>query len=164
MRERRPSARGSRAGGGLAVAPQPRLRDRALARLESHKLDEALASGTFPEASPALALRARQLTAMSHRRSMAAAIDTLVREGRGSPETARLRIRPLHARVLAAREELSRLAAELALPGPVAAQGAAQAELLLTDGTGALYNPANGASVGSLAAKATANLALTLRR
>ncbi len=148
----------------LAVAPQPRLRDRALVRLESHKLDDALASGTPPEASPALALRARQLTALPHRRSMAEAIGALVHEARGGQETASVRIHPVRARVVAADEDLGRLAEELAMPGPVAARGVAQAELLLTDGTGALYNPACRMSVGALAANARANLELMLRR
>lgn len=148
----------------LAVAPQPRLRDRALVRLESHKLDEALAGGTPPEVSAALALRARQLTALSRRRSMAEAIGAIVGEVRGAQQTDRVRIRPVRARVVAAEEELSRLAEELAMPGPVAARGVAQAELLLTDGTGALYNPARRISVGALAASARANLELTLRQ
>jgi hypothetical protein len=60
---------------------------------------------------------------------------------------------------MAADGELRRLADALAQPGPVAARGVAQAELLLTDGTGALYNPAREISVNALAADATANLA-----
>ncbi len=157
------SAMGALAGDKVAVAPRPRLRDRALVRLESHRLDETLAAGTPPEDSPALALRARQLTALSHRRSMAEAIDVIIREARG-PLTERLRIHPVRARVVGAADELGRLAEQLALPGPVAARGVAQAELLLTDGTGALYNPARRTSVGALAANATVNLALTLRQ
>ncbi len=157
------STMGAPAGDRVAVAPRARLRDRALVRLESHRLDETLAAGTPPEGSPALALRARQLTALSHRRSMAEAIDAIIREARG-PLTARLRIHPVRPRVVAAADELGRLAEQLALPGPVAARGVAQAELLLTDGTGALYNPARRMSVGALAANATANLALTLRQ
>jgi hypothetical protein len=151
------------AGDQVAVASQPRLRDRALVRLESHRLDEALAGGTPPEDSPALALRARQLTALPHRRSMAEAIVGMLREARGGPPNARLRIQPVRGRVVAAGEALGRLAEELALPGPVAARGVAQAELLLTDGTGPLYNPSRRMSVAALAASATANLALTLR-
>ena len=157
------STMGAPAGDRVAVAPRARLRDRALVRLESHRLDETLAAGTPPESSPALALRARQLTALAHRRSMAEAIDAIIREARG-PLTARLRIHPVRPRVVAAADELGRLAEQLALPGPVAARGVAQAELLLTDGTGALYNPARRMSVGALAANATANLALTLRQ
>jgi hypothetical protein len=44
------------------------------------------------------------------------------------------------ARVRDARDELIRLADTLEEPGPVAAGGVAQAWILLTDGTGPLYN------------------------
>jgi hypothetical protein len=41
--------------------------------------------------------------------------------------------------VIAASDDLIRLADALATPGPVAARGVAQARILLTDGTGPLY-------------------------
>src|SRR5262249_4525177 len=139
----------------IAVAPQARLRDHVSARLHPRKLDLALAAGTPPECDAALSLRARRLTTLAHRRSIAQAIQGLVSGTGGAPAVARMRIRPLRGRVDEAGVELTDLAAKLAEPGPVAAQGAAQAELLLTDGTGALYNPARQASVRGLAANAT---------
>src|SRR5258708_11517245 len=101
--------------GGPAVAGVPRVRDRAVARLRHHHLDLALSEGASPEGSTALALRARRLTSLRERRSLAATYRRIIREPReGSP-------------VNTAREELERLADALARPGPVATQGTAQA-------------------------------------
>ena len=49
----------------------PTLHDRLVARLLAWRLDRALAAGALPGSSPALALRARRLTAYSTRLSMA---------------------------------------------------------------------------------------------
>ena len=58
----------------------------------------------------------------------------------------------------AASEELSALADTLAEPGPVAASGVAQAWILLTDGTGPLYNPDSRTSLCAGAARAVREL------
>ena len=131
------------AGGvdGLVVARRPRLRDRLAARLRARRLDRALAEGTPPEASAALALRAHQLTESEQRGSIAQAIRRVVREGHAGARPTLGRVMPSWPRVRAAREELNRLADTHDDPGPVAAGGVAQALLLLTDGTGPLYNP-----------------------
>jgi hypothetical protein len=126
---------------GLVVAQRPRLRDRLAARLRPRRLDRALAGGTPPEASAALALRAQQLTEPDSRGSIARALRRIIREAQQGYRPALGRVMPTRARVRAAREELSRLADTLEEPGPVAAGGVAQALLLLTDGTGPLYNP-----------------------
>jgi hypothetical protein len=126
---------------GLVVAKRPRLRDRLAARVRPRRLDRALAGGTPPEASAALALRAQQLTESESRGSIAEALRRIVREAQQGCRPALGRVMPSRARVRAAREELSRLADTLEEPGPVAAGGVAQALLLLTDGTGPLYNP-----------------------
>lgn len=68
------------------------------------------------------------------------------------------RVMPSWTRVRAAREELSRLADTLDDPGPVAAGGVAQALLLLTDGTGPLYNPHSRSSLCAGAQRATREL------
>ena len=57
-----------------------------------------------------------------------------------------------------AAEELSRLADTLDDPGPVAAQGVARAWLLLTDGTGPLYNARSRTSLCAGAARAIRDL------
>jgi hypothetical protein len=65
---------------------------------------------------------------------------------------------PSRTRVRSAREELSYLADMLDEPGPVAAGGVAQALLLLTDGTGPLYNPDSRTSLCAGAERAAREL------
>jgi hypothetical protein len=62
--------------------------------------------------------------------------------------------------VTAAREDLVRLADTLTQLGPVAARGAAQALLLLTDGTGPLYAMRAEANLPAAVAEAADNLRL----
>jgi hypothetical protein len=119
-----------------------------------------LASGVPVESTPALALRARRLTALSDRRAKAATYRRVLREASEEVSRSYVRITPRRERVVAASSALSRLAEALALPGPVAARGAAEASVLLTDGTGPLYNPANQASLERYALRALADLAL----
>ncbi len=143
---------------GLVHAERPRLRDRLTARWHHRRLDRALAGGVPPEASTALALRAQDLTELGRRQSIAGAIRRVIREaGEGAP-IAPGRIRPDRKRVAAAGEELSALADTLAEPGPVAASGVAQAWILLTDGTGPLYNPYSRTSLRAGAARAVREL------
>lgn len=140
---------------GLVVAGRPTVADRLAARWRSRRLDRALARGISPEAGPALALRARHLTELRRRRAIAGALRRVVRDA-GRPSYAR--IAPDRSRVEAARSELSLLADAIAAPGPVAAPGVAQALILLTDGTGPLYNPGSGASLKAGAARAAREL------
>lgn len=144
----------------LMVTGCPRLSDRLKASLHSHQLDRALASGVPVESTPALALRARRLTAISDRRAKAATYRRVLREASEEVPRSYVRVRPRRERVVAATPALSRLAEALAAPGPVAARGAAQASLLLTDGTGPLYNSANETSLERSALRALAELAL----
>ncbi|MBV9943362.1 MAG: hypothetical protein JO262_14660 [Solirubrobacterales bacterium] len=148
------------AGGvdGLVVVQRPRVRDRLVARLRRRPLDRALAGGTPPEASAALALRAQRLTEPDQRSSMAGSLRRVMREAQEGPRPTLGRIMPSRARVKAAREELTRLAETLEDPGPVAAGGAAQAWILLTDGTGPLYNPASRITLRAGAARALREL------
>ena len=142
------------------IAAQPSLRARFSARVRSHQLDLDLARGTSPEAAAPLALRARRLTALSQRRAIAASLRRVVRETcRGVPPS-RVRISPPPSQVIAASEDLGRLAETLARPGPVAARGVAQAWILLTDGTGPLYNPGSTGDLRARAATAASNLRL----
>ena len=143
---------------GPILARRPSLRDRLTARWRPRRLDRALADGTPPEASAALALRARDLTELERRQSMASALRRVLRDAREGVHLRSGRIRPDRSRVETASEELSALADTLAEPGPVAATGVAQAWLLLTDGTGPLYNACSRISLGSRAASAARHL------
>jgi hypothetical protein len=148
------------AGGwdGLVIARRPRVRDRLVARLRPRRLDRALAEGTPPEASAALALRAQELTEADRRRTIAAALRRILSEAGEGRRPALGRVAPDRKWVTAAREELSRLADTLEDPGPVAAGGVAQAWMLLTDGTGPLYNPFHRTNLRAGAARAMREL------
>jgi hypothetical protein len=143
---------------GLVVACRPRLSDRLVARLRARRLDRALAQGTPPEASAPLALRAQRLTEPEQRSSIARELRRVLREAHQSRRPAFARIMPSRGSVWAAREELRRLADTLEAPGPVAARGVAQAWILLTDGTGPLYNPESRTTLLSGAARAVREL------
>ncbi len=142
----------------LVVARRPRLRDRMAARWRARQLDRALARGTPPEASAALALRAQRLTEPEHRRSIAEALRRIVRDAQTGRRAALGRVKPSRALVTAARTELSLLADTLEEPGPVAAGGVARALLLLTDGTGPLYSPRSDTRLAAGAVRATREL------
>jgi hypothetical protein len=144
----------------LAVSGQPRLRDRLAVRLRSGKFDRALAGGRPSESSAALALRARQLVELSSRRSIAESLRRLATSRRGAQAPTDPRILPDRAAVAGSRAELQKLADALVAPGPVAVRGVAQARILLTDGTGPLYDPRGGATVGAEALSAIESLAL----
>ncbi len=144
--------------GGFVVADQLRIRDRITARWRQRRLDLELAAGAPPESAAPLALRARRLTQLSRRRSIADALRRIVREAHEGARLSYARITPCRGRVAAASDELSRLAARLAEPGPVAARGVAQASILLTDGTGPLYNPSSPENLQERAAGAAENL------
>jgi hypothetical protein len=138
------------------IAPRGRLSDRLVARLRARGLDIALANGTPAESNAALALRARRLTRLSRRRGLARAIRRILDHSRRGP----FRVGPIWGRVEAANGELVTLADTLAQPTPVSPRGVAQTLLLLTDGSGPLYNGCNRASVAERAAPAAESLGL----
>jgi len=143
---------------GPVHAERPSFRDRLTARWHPRRLDHALAGGVPPEANTALALRAQELTELERRQSIAGAIRQVIREAREGVPISPGRIRPDSRRVAAASEQLRALADTLAEPGPVAATGVAQAWILLTDGTGPLYNPYSRTSLRAGAARAAREL------
>jgi hypothetical protein len=142
----------------LVVPARLRLRDRLAVRWRARRLDRALAAGTSPEASATLALRAQQLTEPERRRSIAGGLRRIVHDAHEGCRRSSGRVMPDPAGVKAASEQLSLLADRLDEPGPVAAGGVAGAWLLLTDGTGPLYNPRRRASLGERIARATREL------
>jgi hypothetical protein len=152
------SRRAASEAGGLVVAGRLRFRDRITARWRSRRLDVALAAGASAEAAAALSSRARRLTELSRRRAIAEALLRVVREAHVGAPPSLVRITPSRRGVLAAGDELTKLAAGLAEPGPVAARGVAQAWILLTDGSGPLYDPSSSASLEAVAVRAAENL------
>ncbi len=140
------------------IAAPEQLRDHLVVRVHPRPLDRELANGTPAETSAALALRARRLTNLSRRRRLALSLHRLVRQADGAGAPSHMRAVPLSDRVSESRHELQALADRLAEPSPVCAQGVAQVQLLLTDGTGPLYNRHSEADVCARAESAIANL------
>ncbi len=103
------------------------------------RLDRQLAEGADPADTDELALRARQLTSQSYRRTLADSFDEVmaIADGLGPRISA---APPLQSReVRAARSALLDLSRTLREDAPVAPSGVAQAQRLLTDGMGPLY-------------------------
>jgi hypothetical protein len=144
----------------VQIAPQDCVVDRLKARLRSRKLDIALARGTPPETAAPLALRARRLTTLSLRRGLADSLRRILRDACWGVPSSRVRISPRLSQVIVASDELIRLADTLASLGPVAPRGVAEAWLLLTDGTGPLYNANSEAELRARAASAANHLRL----
>lgn len=143
---------------GQFVARRPRLRDHLAARWLAHRLDVALAEGVAPEASAALALRAQRLTDPDRRWSAAGGLRRIVSEAEQGRRLSFGRVRANAQAVKAATSELNNLADTLDDPGPVAAGGVARAWLLLTDGTGPLYNPRTSEQLSICVARAARQL------
>ena len=112
-----------------------------MARLQAHALDRELARGVAPESCGALTLRARTLIGPSARATLARQLRRVVSDARGGHVWLR-RVAVRRPAILDAADELDVLADRLAAPGPVDVRGVAEAQLLLTDGTGPLYFPA----------------------
>lgn len=144
----------------LTIAVRERSVDRLSVRVRRRRLDQALARGTPPETAAPLALRARQLTTLSCRRAIAASLRRVVRDTCRGVSPVQARMSPRLIQVIAASDELTRLADALASPGPVSARGVAQARILLTDGSGPLYNPNSTGNLRARAASAANDLRL----
>ena len=126
---------------GAPMVQRVKPLDRVRARLRARALDRALAAGAPSESEAAVALRARRLTEISKRAELARALSQLVNRARQASSIPTSRAPIARRAVLGATDELSQLASELVAPGPVGAGGVAQVQLLISDGTGPLYNP-----------------------
>jgi hypothetical protein len=141
-----PSKRSSRLG----------LRVRVL--MHGRRLDDMLAGGADPAATPELAERARQLTCESRRRTLADGLDHAVCVAEG--QTRRASAAPLLANrdIRASRAVLLGLAQALRECPVVDAMGVAQAQRLLTDGASPLYIESHNDALWHAARRATAAL------
>ena len=143
---------------GTVVGEPPSLRDRLAAQWHARRLDRALAQGIEPETSAALALRAQRLTEPDRRWTIAGALRRIIRDVEAGRRPRLGRVPPDSQAVMAASDDLTELADTLVDPGPVTAHGVAQAWLLLTDGTGPLYNPRSSDRLTARAAQAARHL------
>jgi hypothetical protein len=134
-----PRLRHSAKGEPAKVRPSLALRLRV--RWNAPQLDAALADGADRAASKALALRAQQLADREHRTKIARSIDHLLalseRAGATQPSITQVPLRP--DRVEDSRRQLMELADRLEAVDSPAVKGLAMANLLVEDGSAALY-------------------------
>jgi MoxR-like ATPase len=135
----------------------PGLGVRSHVALHHAELDRDLAAGVPAAASPAHAERARQLMGRHLRRELAGRIDGVVARAEHPPHWHSTALPIEAAAVLAARNDLDRLRAEL-LTEHCAARGVALASVLLYDDRSPLFTASADATVGALAQSATAAL------
>ena len=120
-----------------------RVSDRVRAHLSSGTLDAQLAAGEPTTTDRLRAVRAAMLVEPAKRRQLALGWQSVLRSGPSTPFARRSVVEVRRSQVLAALDEISELIAVLGVERPVAARGVAVANLLLTDGTGPLYNAAS---------------------
>jgi hypothetical protein len=120
-----------------------RIRDRLLARWRDLTLDAQLANGLHVEDDRLRAVRASTLTTLATRHKLATGWENVLdRTGQPrQPIDSHAPVRP--SCVLAAEDDIRHMIALLRASTPVSARGVAIANLLLTDGTGPLYNSAS---------------------
>jgi hypothetical protein len=120
------------------IARRVRRRDRALARLLASSLDTQLAAGRAPESTRLLATRAEQLASAPMRHELARDVEHVLElVHRGVPSRRVLVSREF---ILDVEPELRQMLTKLVTPLPTSARGVAMVRVLLTDGTGPLFN------------------------
>jgi len=124
-------------GKNAPVACTAGLWQRLAARILADRLDTELAEGAGPDTRMGLALRAQVLVGTRTRHDLAAAAQRILdtTAGRSLP------VPVCRGRVRASSAELCDLITKLLAPGPVSAQGVAQARTLLTDPRGPIFHP-----------------------
>ena len=126
--------------GGLWVM-RSSWRDRLRSALHGERIDRQLAAGAAAEESVVASVRGRFLTGGRMRRTLLAGIDSAIGLATDRPS----RVLPLvpldRAAVRAALPELTELRNRIATDVLPPTHAMARARLLLTDGTGPLYNP-----------------------
>jgi hypothetical protein len=137
-----------------------RLRLHLAVAIHGTQLDRKLAQGADPTESQELALRARQLSAVRMRRSLAKGIERVIAQAERYSESAALPIN--REEVVRSSPLLLRLAARLRAPENVSPCGIAIVRLLLTEDTSPIMSPGWSratAAPGALEEKARVSLA-----
>jgi hypothetical protein len=124
--------RHERPGGGRPPAAPVQLRLKVAAHRAT--LTRELAEGADPVSTPELALRAAQLTDERRRRQIARSLRRTIADARQPAWTRALGSIVNRRAVLEAEEALRATITRLASPEPVAPEGMAMLERLLTDG------------------------------
>jgi hypothetical protein len=159
--------------GGVATTPgQPRTQEpprslsvRAFVATHRRSLTRELSDGANPASSPGLTLRADQLTSERRRRSLARALRRTVHEAlHPLPRRASFGLARRGA-VIDAQDAIDILVKRLRSPEPIAAEGAALIERMLSDGAWSpLYNTAAPGALRRLVVMATAALEPSVSR
>jgi hypothetical protein len=124
-------------------------------RLRRLALDQALADGERPEASPLHALRAAQLTRPAQVALVADRIDAILRDADHPHPGFSARVPIQREQVVAARPFVANLAERLREVEHPGAAGVARARMLVTDGASPFYAPCDPGSLARLAWRAT---------
>jgi hypothetical protein len=136
-----------------------RVADRLLVRLRSGRLDVDLAAGGPREWSRLHAMRAEQLESLPFRSELADNWDRVLRIATGKVKGSRNARAVLRTDQIAQAEpQISQLTALLRELRPVPPSGVAAAYVLLTDGTGPVYNPASETDLSTAVTNAIALL------
>ncbi len=153
--------------GELTTAPRHAPTDRSRRSLavraqvaaQRWSLTRELSEGADPASSPALTLRAEQLTADHTRRALARSLRHIVHEAR-HPAPRRYTFGLVRrAAVIDATDAIDVLVKRLRSPEPIAAEGAALTERMLSDGGWSpLYGAAPGGALRRLVVLASAAL------
>jgi hypothetical protein len=112
---------------------------RSLSRTRGLALDRRLADGAAPESSLDLAIRADVLIRPEQRAVLARDLDHIAVTARRKRSKAQVRV--CRHRIREASAELAALSRQLSAPGPVSVRGVAMIRVLLSDGTGPLFQP-----------------------
>jgi hypothetical protein len=124
---------------GYSFAPTARPWDVVMTRLRQSRLDNDLASGTPPDSSLLLALRARSLVAVAERRQLARRLGRVRAKALHGPAGQRLRVPICTDQVRSCSTDFEELIGRLLAADPVSARGVALTRALLTDGSGPLF-------------------------
>lgn len=137
----------------------PSIAMRTRVALRRGALTQRLAEGVDPDASAELSLRARQLTGARERRTLARTLERTIEQAR-RPALGRFAPMPIRRRaVIDAEQPIQVMTQRLRDSRPVAAEGMALIERLITDGMWSpLYNATAPGALRRLTVLATAAL------
>ena len=125
------------------------------AKMFTRRLDREVEAGVPVPVGTALAVHVARLTSMREREQIARALQMLVRDARAGSWGLSSRVRAHRASILPVVDLIDEATMRLVSQRPVRPGGMARLRLLLTDGTGPLYN----ADRGSLSAQLRGALA-----
>jgi hypothetical protein len=129
-----------------------------LARCLGPFVDAKLATGQSPDAGVLRAVRARALVGAAHRRRLVRDWENLLERAHGRSVLGGARVPIRRDRIVAAERDIHEMLRLLGASVPVPVRGVAMASLLLTDGTGPIYNRRHPVDVGDAVREATRHL------